>query len=114
LEQALRDSLFQIVQEEDRVHHFELRNEQFLKNTQEMLLEGSEAANSVRSEMGLQEELDPRLDTKSIGVQGWLNDEDGVSSGEKSVLGSQDELVNEHVIRSQLTPQGRASQVWNV
>lgn len=115
LEQALRDSLFQIVQDEERFHHFELRNEQFLKSTQEMLLECSQAANTVRSEVGVQE-LDRRLDTKSIGAQGWLKDEDEGSSGEKSVLGqgSQDELVNEHVIRSQLTPQSRASQVWKV
>lgn len=102
LEHALRDSLFQIAQEEERSHHVELRNEQLLKSTQEMLLECSQAANTARPDVGV-------LDTKSIGVQGWHSDEDGNSSGEKAR--SQDELVDEHVIRSQPP---RSSQVKNV
>ena len=111
LEQALRDSLFQIVQDEERFQHFESKSDQFLKSAQEMLLECSQAANVVRSEVELQE-LEPRLDTKSIGVQGWQEDDGGGLSGEsRRSQGSEGGLVNEHIIRSQLTLRGRVSQV---
>ncbi|KAG0605129.1 hypothetical protein M758_9G034000 [Ceratodon purpureus] len=110
LEQALRDSLFQIVQDEERFQHFEPKSDQFLKSTQEVLLECSQAANVVRSEVE-QQELEPRLDTKSIGVQGWPEDDGGGLSGEsRRSQGSEDELVNEHIIRSQLTPQGQEAE----
>lgn len=76
-----------------------------------MLLECSQAANIVRTEREVQE-LEPRLDTKTIGVQGWSDDDGGRLSGEsRRSQGSEDELVNEHIIRSQFISQGRTSQV---
>uniref|UniRef100_A0A7I4D3U3 DNA polymerase zeta catalytic subunit n=1 Tax=Physcomitrium patens TaxID=3218 RepID=A0A7I4D3U3_PHYPA len=111
LEQALRDSLYQIVQDEERVHHLEHRSGQFLKSTQEVLLGCSQAANTVRPEVAPQD-LEPRLDTNSIGAEGWLADDERGPSREHSASdqGGQDELINENVIRSQLNLQSRASQ----
>lgn len=115
LEQALRDSLYQIVQDEERVHHLEHRSGQFLKSTQEVLLGCSQAANTVRPEVAPQD-LEPRLDTNSIGAEGWLADDERGPSREHSASdqGGQDELINENVIRSQLNLQSRASQVCKV
>lgn len=110
LEQALRDSLFEILHDEERLH---VKSDPLVMSTQEMLLECSQAANTLKRHTDGQDEMKPRLDTRSIGVQDWPeNNEEGDQGAENPSFGLHGELLDEHIVRSQLTQQqGRFSQV---
>lgn len=110
LEQALRDSLFDILHDEEKL---QVKTDPLVMSTQEMLLECSQAANTLKRHTDGQDEMKSRLDTRSIGVQDWPdNSEESDQGAGNPSFGLRGELLDEQIVRSQLTQQqGHFSQV---
>ena len=113
LEQALRDSLFQMVHDQGKSSQYEPDTIHRPTRTQERLLECTQAANLVKNHVGGLDGIGPRLDLGSVVAQeGVLGNED-TPIVEKYHLAedSGEELFDEHIVRTHFTQQGRTSQV---
>lgn len=114
LEQALRDSLSQMVHDQDKFSQFDPDTTHRPTRTQETLLECTQAANLVKNHVGGLDAFGTRSDLGSICAQEGVLRNEETSVVEKYLLAedSGEELFDEHIVRTHFTQQGRTSQVY--